>query len=66
MAGEQTGVRRSARVAAALPPFGASHQSDTRGGGRSARGKSEADGSCTNVTGHAVTSKLGEEIVAAG
>ena len=29
-------------------------------------GKRDADGSCVNVTGHAVTNELGEEIVAAG
>ena len=37
-----------------------------RGGGRKTRGGREADGSCVNVTGHAVTNELGEEIVTAG
>jgi len=30
------------------------------------RGEKQVDGSCANVTGHAVTNELGEEIVTAG
>ena len=33
---------------------------------RECEGKREADGSWANVTGHAVTNELGEEIVTAG
>ena len=44
------------------------YESSIRSPGRwqESEGKKQADGSCANVTGHAVTNELGEEIVTAG